>query len=138
MNRRSLGAFFWGAVLVIIGALLLVRNFGYSIPFWNMLTVYWPVLIILWGLVKLVDYYRFRNVDPAPRLFSGAEVALLLFVIFAGSAMTVAANISPTVGEFFGVGELIDLWTITGNNYEYTDHVEADVTPNSVVDILNL
>src|SRR5215212_5865305 len=122
MNRRNLGTFFWGAILVIIGGLLLARNFGYSIPFWNMLAVYWPVLIIVWGMVKLIDYYRFRNMNPPPRLFSGPEVGLLLFVIFAGSAITVGANMSPNVGQFFGVGELIDLWSITGNNFEYTDH----------------
>ena len=138
MNRRSIGPFFWGAILVTIGGLLLARNFGYDVPFWNALAVYWPVLIIAWGLVKLIDYFRFRNLESPPRLFSGGEVALLLFVIFAGSAITVGANISPTVGEFFGIGELIDLWSITGNNYEYTEHLEADVAQGSVIDIFNL
>jgi len=70
-RRTSTGSIFWGATLVAVGGLLLARNFGYSIPIWGPLARYWPVLIIVWGLLKLVDYFRMRN-DPNRRPFSPA------------------------------------------------------------------
>ena len=59
MSRRpkSAGTIFWGLTLVVIGGLLLARNLGYVIPIWGPLARYWPILIIAWGLLKLVDYY---------------------------------------------------------------------------------
>ena len=138
MMRRSLGSMFWGVVLVGIGALLLARNFGYAFPYWNLVPVYWPLLIILWGVVKLGDYFRLRNTHPHPRLFSTGEVVLLLFVILAGSAVTVAANISSDVGQIFGIGEIADVWSLTGNNFEYTEHAELAVEPGAVIDAFNL
>ena len=57
---------------------------------------YWPVLLIMWGLLKFVDYYRFKNAADRRPLFSAAEVALLIFVIFAGTAVTTAAMFPPS------------------------------------------
>ena len=93
--RRSAGTIFWGLTLVTIGALLLARNLGYTIPIWGYVARYWPALLIGWGLLKFVDYYRFRSAGDNRPLFSGGEVVLLIFVIFLGTAVTTAANISP-------------------------------------------
>jgi hypothetical protein len=90
------------------------------------------------GFIKLIDYFRFRNVNPAPRCFPEVKSPCCCSSSSPAARFTVGANISPNIGQFFGVGELIDLWTITGNNYDYTDHVEADVTAGSVIDIFNL
>src|SRR5687767_1145066 len=119
MSRRSsAGSIFWGLTLVAIGGLLLARNVGYNIPIWRGLARYWPVLIIVWGLLKLFDYYNNKRAGNDRPLFSGGEVALLILVIIAGSAITTAANISPQLGGIFNIGE-IDFWDITGNNYKY-------------------
>jgi DUF4097 and DUF4098 domain-containing protein YvlB len=118
--------------------LLLARNLGYSIPIWSALVRYWPVLIIAWGLLKLVDYYRMKD-DPDRRpIFSGGEVAMLIFVILIGSAITTAANISPDVGRFFDIQSNFDLWDITGSTYQYTEHHELDASPGSTITIFNL
>jgi len=137
-RRTSTGSIFWGATLVAVGGLLLARNFGYSIPIWGPLARYWPVLIIVWGLLKLVDYFRMRN-DPNRRpVFSGGEVVMLIFVILAGSAITTAANINPDIGQIFDFNGNFDFWDITGNNYSYTEHHELDATAGSTIRIFNL
>jgi hypothetical protein len=70
-------------------------------------------------------------------LFSGGEVALLILVIFTGSAITTAANVSPELGNIFEIGD-IDLWDITGNNYTYDEHREQQsVAPGSEIEIIN-
>ena len=134
--RRSAGSIFWPLLLIVIGGLLLARNMGYSIPFWTAMVRYWPVLIIVWGFLKIVDYYRMRRTGDNSPLFSGGEVALLVFVILAGSAITTAANVSPNIGAAFRIGDF-DLWDITGNNFEYSEHHEADVLAGSTIEINN-
>jgi uncharacterized membrane protein YjgN (DUF898 family) len=46
------GKVFWGAVLVLAGFLILLHNLGYV----NQDIIrFWPVLIILWGIKKIID-----------------------------------------------------------------------------------
>ena len=124
--RRSAGVIFWGLILVTIGVLMLAHNLGYAIPIWPYVARYWPALLIAWGLLKFVDYFRFRRSGDNRPLFSGGEVALLIFVIFAGSAITTAANVSPSLGNIFEVGNF-DLWDVTGNSYSFDEHKEMPV-----------
>jgi hypothetical protein len=134
--RRSAGSIFWGIILIAIGGLLLARNLGYDIRVWGYIARYWPALLIVWGLLKLVDYYRFKNSGDRRPLFSAGEVALLVFVIFAGAAVTTAANISSDVGTMFEIGD-VDLWDITGNNFSFDEHDEAAVPDGSTIEIVN-
>ncbi|MGB8657861.1 MAG: DUF5668 domain-containing protein [Candidatus Zixiibacteriota bacterium] len=45
------GKIFWGLVLVVAGVLILLRNFGYLE---YDIVRFWPVLLILWGIKKLI------------------------------------------------------------------------------------
>src|SRR4051812_49395827 len=99
--RRSAGTIFWGLTLVTIGGLLLAHNLGYSLHIWPYVVRYWPALLVAWGLLKFVDYFRFRHSGDTRPLFSGGEVALLIVVIFAGSAISAAANLTPDLGNVF-------------------------------------
>jgi DUF4097 and DUF4098 domain-containing protein YvlB len=135
--RRSAGAVFWGLVFVAVGGVLLAYNLGYPIRIWPYAAQYWPVLLIVWGLFKLIDYFRFRRSPGNRPLFSGGEIVLLILLIFAGAAMTTAANVSPEFGRIFNIGD-IDLWDITGDNYAFQQHLEQDVTPGSEIEIVNL
>src|SRR5436190_8465969 len=134
--RRSAGAIVWGVTLVAVGGLLLAHNMGYTIRVWSYVARYWPALLIAWGVLKFVDFFRFRRAGDNRPLFSGGEVALLILVIFAGSALTVAANVSPELGNIFNIGDF-DLWDITGNNYTFDQHQEMNVNAGSEIEIIN-
>jgi hypothetical protein len=123
---------------VAIGGLFLARNLGYPVPVWNAVARYWPLLIIGWGLLKLIDYFHLRKSGENRPLFSGGEVALLILVIFTGSAITAAANIDPDIGRLFDFTDDFDFWDITGNNYNYSEHHEADVPAGSSIEIINM
>ncbi len=135
-NRRSAGVIFWGLALVAIGALMLAHNLGYPIQIWPYIVRWWPALLIVWGLLKFVDYFRFRHSGDNRPLFSGGEVALLIFLIFAGSAITTAANLSPDLSNFFQIGAM-DLWDITGNSFAFDEHHEDMMPAGSEVEIVN-
>lgn len=52
-QKHSIGGkIFWGIVLVLLGGLILLRNFGYLE---YEIVRFWPVLLILWGIKKLID-----------------------------------------------------------------------------------
>lgn len=48
----------FGLILLIIGILFLLSNFGYRINVWNVIEKYWPVLLILLGLKYLIAGIR--------------------------------------------------------------------------------
>jgi DUF4097 and DUF4098 domain-containing protein YvlB len=136
MTRRSVGSIFWGLALIVGGGIFLAKNLGYPIEIWNGIARYWPVLLIVWGGIKLIDYYRWQRSGQQGSLFSGGEVVLLVLVILVGSSITAAANINSDIGEWFELAD-IDLWDITGNSYEYTEHQEMEVRAGSTVNIIN-
>ena len=51
-GQRRGGKVFWGLVLILIGVLILLDNLGYLT---HDIIRFWPVLVIIWGIKKLVD-----------------------------------------------------------------------------------
>ncbi len=84
------GSIFWALTLIALGGLFLYQNFNPSIHAWVIIAKFWPVLIIFWGLSKLIDYVQaMAHPDqPSPSLFSGSEVILLLLILALGSLVT--------------------------------------------------
>ena len=107
MSRtRSAGSIFWGLILIAAGSIFLAKNLGYDVPIWTGAARYWPVLLIVWGLIKLVDYARWKSAGATGPLFSAGEVVLLILVILSGTALTAAANISPDFGYLFDMANI--------------------------------
>lgn len=135
-SRRVSGSIFWGLVFLAIGCMFLARNMGYPISMWNIVVRYWPVVLIAWGLFKLVDYVRMQEGTGKRSVFSGGDVALIVLVILFGSFMTLAANMNPDWSKFIQTGDF-DVWDLTGNNFVFTEHHEMDALPDSVIEISN-
>jgi DUF4097 and DUF4098 domain-containing protein YvlB len=135
-RQRISGSIFWGLVFLAIGSMFLLRNFGYGIPLWTLFFRYWPVLLIVWGLFKLVDYFRMEDGDKARPLFSAGDVTAIIFVILFGSLLTFAANMSPDLGQFFHTASF-DLWDLTGNNFAFSERHQIDARPDSTIEITN-
>jgi hypothetical protein len=131
--RRISGSIFWGLVFVVFGVLVLARNLGYPIPLWTWFSRYWPVLLIVWGLFKLVDSFGAGANGKRP-LFSGGDVAAIILVIVFGSLVTLAANMNPDFGKLFNIHD-IDVWDITGNNYAFTEQRTTETGPNPVIEV---
>ncbi len=84
------GSIFWALTLIAIGTIFLYHNFNPSIRPWEILARYWPVLIIFWGLSKLIDYVQSQSHPesvPPPR-FTASEVILLLLILLLGSTVS--------------------------------------------------
>lgn len=56
----------WGLVLIIIGLVFILENMGCNA--WDLVWRFWPVILIVWGAVKLIDgIKRSRENTETPR-----------------------------------------------------------------------
>ena len=54
-GRARYGSIFSGAVLILVGALLLVHSYHPELELWGTFSRWWPLLLIFWGAVKLYE-----------------------------------------------------------------------------------
>ncbi len=90
-QRRSI---FGGLLIILIGALFLLRNFVPGLGIGRLLERYWPLLLIFWGLAKLFDHLAAqRTGQTRPPILTGGEVALLVLVFVVGAGIVVMGHI---------------------------------------------
>ena len=115
---RSRGSgFFSGLVLITVGVILLLHSYGH-LDLRLLFTRWWPLLIIFWGVVKLIE----RTVGPrfGGGGITGGEVFLVLGMLSL-MGMVVAADITK---EKLG-GTIEEL---RGENYGF----DVDVPPKAI------
>jgi DUF4097 and DUF4098 domain-containing protein YvlB len=129
-HRR--GSIFWALILIAVGGLFLAHNFNPSLHPWQLIAKYWPVLIIFWGISKLIDYIH-AQAHPdtlAPPLFSGSEVVLLILILLLGTLISHIV-LHPWHEWPGAVGINVDDedWaSLFTNSYNYTQTVSQPVS----------
>ncbi len=96
-NGYRRGSIFGALLLISLGALFLYSNMNPEFNVWPLFAQYWPLLIIFWGLSKLVDYFILRGTPEAyyaARLRGGEIFGLIMLVLF-GTAFTQAVRFAP-------------------------------------------
>jgi len=85
MRQRSITG---PLILVGIGVLFLINNIWRDVAIWTLFADYWPVLLIIMGIVGLVEVllHASRNTEPPPRPLSGGGFfwifVLIMFAIW--------------------------------------------------------
>ncbi len=84
------GSIFWALTLIGVGFIFLYQNFNPAVHPWHIIAKFWPILIIFWGVSKLIDHLqaRLHPETVPPPLFSGSEVVLLLLILILGSIVS--------------------------------------------------
>ena len=69
-------------ILIAIGVLFLLRNVIPDIPVFDLLSRYWPFLLIAWGIIRLIEIFVWAvQSKPLPRGgISGGEWALIILL----------------------------------------------------------
>ncbi len=83
MRHRSLTG---PLMLLLVGGLFLWHNMHPEAPLFEMASQYWPFLLILWGLLRLMEVLFSRD-DGWRGSFSGGEIVLVVLLCFAGMAV---------------------------------------------------
>ncbi|HLB90180.1 MAG TPA: DUF4097 family beta strand repeat-containing protein [Terriglobales bacterium] len=119
--RRSLAG---PVVLIVLGIVFLLGTMGvlhfYMLGHW--FARYWPLLIILWGVVKLLEYQQAqREGRRAPGIGAGGIFLLVVLIVF-GLAATQASRFN-----WEAIGKEIDIddedFSFFGHSYSFDDQL---------------
>lgn len=120
--RRSLAG---PLVLIIIGTVFLLKNMGVQLPVWHFFGRFWPVLLILWGVIKLIEHAMARREGYRSAGIGAGSVVLLIFIIIAGVAAHESQNWNMS-----GIRDQIqmddNLGGMFGNAYTFDDTLEQN------------
>ncbi len=128
-----LGALLW----IGLGTMFLLRNFGIGPDFWSMAARYWPILLILLGLGKVIDYYR-RKEGVSLRV---GEVVGILVLLVIGTAITKLSE--SHIGQVFRdlpitIGDSsVRPGQWLGTSYTYTQETTYPLTTPGPVEVEN-
>ncbi len=124
------GSIFWALTLIGVGVIFLYNNFNPAIRPWHIIAKFWPVLIIFWGLSKLVDYLQAQSHPETtpPPLFSASEVILLILILLMGTLLSkVVLNPWRHWPEAMGIQMDEDFGDLFLDSYTYTETLSQPV-----------
>lgn len=49
---------FWGTIILALGTLFLLKNFGLEINIWHLLGKYWPLILVYIGAKNIFLYMK--------------------------------------------------------------------------------
>lgn len=101
-------------ILVFIGVIFLLNNLGHNLPVWSLAWDYWPLLLVVLGVIGLVEVlYQVGRGGGAPaRAFGGGGIFWIVVLIGFFSWAGHRGNIH--IGPFTNGGV-----NILGSDYEY-------------------
>ncbi len=110
-GTRQRQSVFGGLILILIGVLFLLHHFRPELGIAHLFRVYWPLLLIVWGIAKLIENFSPRDpADPRRPVVTGGEIALLLLLIF----LALGLDVYDRVRERFPEMDFGDIWTNKG------------------------
>jgi hypothetical protein len=125
-------------VLITIGVVFLLRTTGVISfqGFRTWMVHYWPLLLIFWGVAKLLEHLWARHRgEPTPRLGAGGIVFLVFFILLGrGATETADWNWGGIRTEFGGDPDWGDWFT---NHYDFTDNFAQPLAGGSEIKILS-
>ncbi len=105
-------------LLIVLGALLLARTLYPGLQLMDYLARYWPVILIGWGLLRIVEILSWSAAaKPLPvRGLSGGEWVLIVFLCLFGLSIHTVRGVATWFPEHI---QLDGLDLFDGERYEY-------------------
>ena len=126
-------------VLILMGVLFLCGTMG-ILEIHNLgrlFAHFWPALLILWGVIKLIEYEQAKRYGQPVRGIGVGGVFLMLFLIGAGLIATQASRVDwKSIGEHVQIGDDEGLDEIfSGSTFDYSDELSKDIPAGSSLHI---
>jgi hypothetical protein len=130
-GRRSI---FGGLLLILLGVVfLLIRHYP-ELGIGHLMRLYWPVILIVWGIAKLIDNFSARQSgDASPPWLSGGEIALIILLFVAVTGMWGFGRIREQLGDTDSFS-WNDMWAKKGVPVS-EDVPPVAVKPNSSISV---
>jgi hypothetical protein len=101
-NHPAPASLFFPLLVLAVGVLILIRHALPQVPLGQWIADYWPVLLIVWGLTRLLEHFLR---PPSGRTgLSGGEILLLMLIIVFGLAFSGAYHFQRSrMAEYWGI-----------------------------------
>ena len=124
-------------MLILLGVLFLLGTMGIldTHRLGLLFAHYWPALLILWGVIKLIEYEQAKRYGQTARGIGVGGVFLMLFLIGAGLIATQVARLdwnSLREHTHFGEDEDWDKF-FGGPTFNYSDELSQDIPAGSTL-----
>jgi len=130
--RRS---FAGPVILILIGLLFLMKNLGFRFPIWHWFGHWWPLLLILWGVIILVENVTSTRMGYRTRSLGAGGIILMVLLVTLG----VSAHYSSDV-DWGGVRDQLqmddDLGGMFGTAFTFEDTMEQAFPANAALRIV--
>ena len=130
-RRRSIAG---PIVLIVLGILFLLGNLHLLgwLRLADLFARFWPMLLILWGVIKLWEYYQAKQDGVPARGIGAGGVFLMVFLVMLGLAANGAMRAKDEINwgairDEMGADD--DVMRMFGNDYVYEQTVEQDNVP---------
>ncbi len=124
-------------VLILLGVIFLLQNFG-VVSAWHVYARWWPMIIILVGVIKLAEYYQAKNENAIPAGVTFGTIVLLFFVIVSGLSISKAEGVNwGAVRDQIGIdmGD-DDMGHFGQNSYTFEDRLEQAFPANGSLKVV--
>jgi DUF4097 and DUF4098 domain-containing protein YvlB len=126
-------------VLILVGVLFLLGTMGIMDihHLGSLFARFWPALLILWGVLKLIEYEQAKRLGQPARGIGVGGVFLMLFLIGAGLIATQAARLDwKSLGEHIQLGDDQGLDEIFGGStFDYSDELSQEIPAGSILHV---
>jgi Domain of unknown function (DUF5668)/Putative adhesin len=132
--RSGRQSIFGGLLLILVGVLFLLIHHYPQLGIGHLVRLYWPVILIVWGIAKLIDNFSARQSgDASPPWLSGGEIALIILLFVAVTGMWGVGRIREQLGDTDSFS-LNDMWVKKGVPVS-EDVPPVAVKPNSAISV---
>jgi hypothetical protein len=127
-RRRSFAGPF---VLIVLGVVFLMGNL-HMLSWARLGTLfahYWPALLILWGVIKLIEYQQAQRDGVPARGIGGGGIFLVICIVVCGLIATQASRFNwGEIRDNMNIDDS-DLDNLFGETYNFDDHLEQAIPP---------
>jgi DUF4097 and DUF4098 domain-containing protein YvlB len=134
-RRRSLAG---PIVLIAIGVIFLLGNMRYLswASLHHYFARYWPALLILWGVVKLIEHLQDTRAGVPSRGIGAGGVFLIIFLVLFGMGFTATDRINwNALRSEMDIDD--DLGGMFGNSYSFSNTLEQPFAAGSELRIVS-
>ncbi len=119
-RRRSI---FFPLLLIGVGSIFLLRNVGIYLPIGHIFAQYWPLILIAWGVVRLLEFaWARQHNEPAPCMGGGSVTLIILLIVFGLAAEKSGGVNWNQIGDEINVDD--DMMGMMGTAHPFTDETE--------------
>jgi DUF4097 and DUF4098 domain-containing protein YvlB len=117
-------------VLIIIGVVFLLLTMGvldhHAIGL--LFAKYWPLLLILWGVIKLIEYEQAKRAGLPSRGIGAGGVFLLIFLVMAGLIATQISRVNwGQIRDHIQIGDEDFDQIFGGSTFDYSDELSQAI-----------